>query len=72
MKILACPKCGSNKVEMGTQNDGLWAGGIIPTSREFWRHVCKDCGFRGNFIEFDSEKDYGEFLSEFKKQEKNY
>lgn len=71
MKITACPKCGSKNVGMGTINDGLWAGGMIPTSREFWRHTCKDCGFRGNFIEFDSEKDYKIFLSEFKKLEKN-
>jgi len=70
MKILACPQCGSKNVEMGTLNDGLWGGGFIPNSREWWRHVCKDCGFRGNFIEFDTIEAYEAFAKAFKEDKK--
>ncbi|MCX6666076.1 MAG: hypothetical protein NT038_08495 [Euryarchaeota archaeon] len=58
MKIRACPKCGSNNIDMGNLQDGL-------PSREFWRYICRDCGFYGNFLEFDSIKDYERFRREF-------
>jgi hypothetical protein len=56
MEITACPKCGSKRIEMGTMGAGVTWG---VTS---WKSVCKDCGYQGEPILFDSEKEYQKFL----------
>ena len=58
MKILACPKCGSKNISMGTIGSGVTFG---VTS---WKEVCRDCGYQGSPIIFDSEKEYKKFLEE--------
>lgn len=69
MKISACPKCGSRRIFQGRMEDGVLTG---YTSRE----VCRDCGYRGSPIIFDSEKEYKKFLEELKtkdeKEESSY
>jgi hypothetical protein len=60
MKITACPKCGSRKIFQGRLKDGVLTG---YTSRE----VCRDCGYRGSPIIFDSEKEYKKFVGQLKK-----
>jgi hypothetical protein len=53
MKILACPKCGSNRIVLKGKSASK---------------VCEDCYFSGNFIEFDSREDYDTFFKERKKE----
>ncbi len=59
MKITACPKCGSQNIFQGTMGDGVLTG---YTSTD----VCKDCGYKGQPIIFDSEKEYKRFLGAVK------
>lgn len=56
MKITACPKCGSKNISMGTMGSGVTFG---ITS---WNEMCRDCGYQGQPIVFDSEKKYKKFL----------
>ena len=60
MEIKACPRCGSTKIFQGTMGDGVLTG---YTSRE----VCKNCGFQGMPVIFNSEEDYKKFIHEIKK-----
>jgi hypothetical protein len=62
MKITACPKCGSRNIFQGRLKEGVLTG---YTSRE----VCRDCGYRGSPIIFDSEKDYKIFFEQLKKED---
>ena len=55
MEITACPKCGSRKIFQGNIGEGVLTG---YTSR----NVCKDCGYQGMPLIFDSEKEYKKFL----------
>ncbi len=55
MEILACPRCGSRRIYQGRMRDGVLTG---YTSRD----VCRDCGFQGMPIIFDSEDSYKKFL----------
>ena len=63
MKITACPKCGSKDIEMGTMDTGVTFG---VTS---WKSVCKECGYHGEPLVFDSEADYEHFLQGLSKEE---
>jgi transcription elongation factor Elf1 len=54
--ILACPRCGSTRIEMGTMNQGVLFG---VTS---WKSVCKNCGYQGEPLIFDTEEAYEKFL----------
>jgi transcription elongation factor Elf1 len=56
MEITACPKCGSKKIAMGTMGVGITFG---VTS---WKSVCKQCGYQGEPLLFDSEEEYTKFL----------
>jgi hypothetical protein len=60
MTITACPKCGSRNIFQGRLKEGVLTG---YTSRE----VCRDCGYRGSPIIFDSEKEYKAFFEQIKK-----
>ena len=55
MEITACPKCGSRKIFQGNIGNGVLTG---YTSR----NVCKDCGYQGMPLIFDSDKEYEKFL----------
>ena len=54
--ILACPRCGSKRIEMGTMNQGVLFG---VTS---WKSVCKNCGYQGEPLIFETEDAYTKFL----------
>ena len=54
--ILACPRCGSKRIEMGTMNQGVLFG---VTS---WKSVCKNCGYQGEPLIFETEEAYEKFL----------
>ncbi len=60
MEIKACPRCGSTNIYQGTMGDGVLTG---YTSRE----VCKNCGFQGMPVIFNSQEDYKKFVNELKK-----
>ena len=62
MKIYACPKCGSKNICTGTMGSGVTFG---ITS---WIEMCRDCGYQGQPIIFDSEEDYNKFLVEVKQK----
>jgi len=65
MKITACPNCGSKNIGIGTLGDGIIFG------LSSWKEVCKDCGYQGASLLFDSETEYMKFidaLSNAKKQ----
>lgn len=55
MEIIACPKCGSRRIFQGQMRDGVLTGYNT-------RSVCRDCGFQGMPIIFDSEENYKKFL----------
>lgn len=55
MEIKACPNCGSRRIYQGRMGDGVLTG---YTSRD----VCRNCGYQGMPIIFDSEKEYKSFL----------
>ena len=57
MKITACPKCGSRNIFQGTMGDGVLTGYTT-------KDVCRNCGYQGSPILFDSEKEYKKFLAE--------
>ena len=62
MEITACPKCGSKKIFQGRMSDGVLTG---YTSK----NVCRNCGYQGPPIIFDSEEDYKKFLQGIKEKE---
>jgi len=55
MEIKACPNCGSRRIYQGRMGDGVLTGYTT-------RDVCRDCGYQGMPLIFDSEKDYKNFL----------
>jgi hypothetical protein len=60
MKINACPRCGSKSIQMGRIRDGVLFG------IDSWKQVCRQCGYQGAPIIFDSETEYQKFLEELK------
>lgn len=59
MEIQACPQCGSTNIFQGTIGDGVLTGYTT-------RQVCRNCGFQGMPIIFNTEKDYQHFLKQCK------
>ncbi|MBN1280913.1 MAG: hypothetical protein JXA00_04615 [Candidatus Thermoplasmatota archaeon] len=59
-QITACPNCGSKNIGIGTLGDGIVWG---LTS---WNEVCRNCGYRGRSLVFDSEDEYQKFLEQLK------
>ena len=64
MKITACPNCGSRKIYQGRLKEGVITG-YTPT-----KYVCRNCGYNGNPIIFDSVDEYNNFLDCFKSDKK--
>lgn len=56
MKITACPKCGSKDIQIGTMDSGVTFG---ITS---WKSQCRNCGYQGEPLIFDSDEEYEEFF----------
>ena len=55
MEIFACPNCGSRRIRQGA----LYVGALTGS-----KQVCRNCGYRGMPIIFDSTKEYQRFLKE--------
>lgn len=60
MRISACPRCGSKNISAGTMRSGILYG------ISSWTEECRDCGFKGSPIVFDSEEAYLVFLKKVK------
>jgi len=56
MEITACPICGSKNIRIGTLGDGIISG------LSSWNEVCRDCGYQGASLIFESESEYNKFL----------
>ena len=63
MDIKACPKCGSKRIYQGRMRDGVLTGYTT-------RDVCRNCGYQGMPIIFDSEEEYKKFLQSKSLKEK--
>lgn len=64
MNITACPVCGSKNIGIGTLADG-----IIP-GLSSWNEVCRNCGYQGSSLLFESEEEYQKFLEALAFQKK--
>lgn len=64
MEISACPVCGSKNIGIGTLGDGIISG------LSSWNEVCKNCGYQGASLIFESETEYKKFLEALSYQEK--
>ncbi|MFH1102021.1 MAG: hypothetical protein V1726_08325 [Methanobacteriota archaeon] len=64
MEIHACPKCGSKNIQIGTLGSGVTYG---ITS---WKSVCRNCGYQGEPLLFDSEENYDKFVQGLSTKEK--
>ena len=67
MQITACPVCGSKNISIGTLGDGIIAG------LSSWKEVCRNCGYQGASLLFETEEDYNNYLKALKENtaEKN-
>jgi hypothetical protein len=63
MDIIACPNCGSRRIYQGTMGEGVLTGYTT-------RSVCRNCGYQGMPIIFDSEIDYKKFIKGKNKEKK--
>jgi hypothetical protein len=59
LSVTACPKCGSRKIFQGRLKDGVLTGYTN-------RYVCRNCGYQGFPVIFDSIEEYDKFLLEKK------
>ncbi len=64
MEITACPVCGSKNIGIGTLGDGIISG------LSSWNEVCKNCGYQGASLIFESEAQYKKFLDALAFQKK--
>ncbi|MBU0496730.1 MAG: hypothetical protein KKC68_00375 [Candidatus Thermoplasmatota archaeon] len=62
MKISACPRCGSKNIFAGKMSSGILFG---VTS---WTEECRDCGYQGSPLLFNSMDEYVSFLTRLQKQ----
>ena len=60
MEITACPVCGSTNIGIGTLGDGIISG------LSSWKEVCRNCGYQGSSLLFESEEEYQKFLTALK------
>ncbi len=54
LSVTACPKCGSRKIFQGRLKEGVLTGYTD-------RYVCRDCGYQGSPLIFDSIDEYHKF-----------
>jgi len=64
MEITACPVCGSKNIGIGTLADGIISG------LSSWNEVCRNCGYQGASLVFDSEYEYNKFVEALSQQKK--
>jgi transcription elongation factor Elf1 len=62
MEVTACPVCGSKNIGIGTLGDGIISG------LSSWKEVCRNCGYQGPSVVFESEAAYNKFLEALARQ----
>lgn len=62
MEVTACPVCGSKNIGIGTLGDGIISG------LSSWKEVCRNCGYQGPSVVFESEAAYNKFLEALSRQ----
>jgi transcription elongation factor Elf1 len=62
MEVTACPVCGSKNIGIGTLGDGVLFG------LSSWKEVCRNCGYQGPSVVFESEAAYNKFLEALSRQ----
>ena len=60
MKLSVCPRCGSKNISAGKMSSGILYG------ISSWTQECRNCGYKGSPIIFNSEKEYLKFLKDIK------
>ena len=60
MRISACPQCGSKNIYAGKMSSGILFG------VSSWMEECRDCGYKGSPIIFESEQKYASFLKKLR------
>jgi hypothetical protein len=65
MKITACPLCGSTHVGTAGIRDGV-------NPQEFSKQACKNCGWTGMPLEFDTIEEYQHFLDDLGKKDTSF
>ena len=63
MRLKVCPRCGSKNIFAGKMSSGILFG------VSSWMEECRDCGFKGSPVVFDSEKEYLTFLKQIRSEE---
>jgi len=66
MEITACPVCGSTNIGIGMLGDGIISG------LSSWNEVCRNCGYQGASLIFESEAEYQRFLTALQKQRQSH
>jgi transcription elongation factor Elf1 len=64
VKITACPNCGSKDIKMGSLGDGVLYG--IGS----WKLVCKNCGYQGAPLSFNSVEEYLKYYNKLHPNQK--
>jgi transcription elongation factor Elf1 len=64
MEVTACPVCGSKNIGIGTLGDGIISG------LSSWNEVCRNCGYQGASLVFESEEQYAKFIEALTLQKK--
>ena len=62
VEVTACPVCGSKNIGIGTLGDGVIFG------LSSWKEVCRNCGYQGPSVVFESEAAYNKFLEALSRQ----
>ena len=64
MRFRVCPRCGSKNIFAGKMSSGILFG------VSSWLEECRNCGYKGSPVIFDSEKEYLLFLKHIKSIDK--
>lgn len=61
MRLRVCPRCGSKNIFAGKMSSGILYG------VSSWMEECRDCGYKGAPVIFDSTREYVSFLKNLRK-----
>ena len=64
MRLRVCPRCGSKNIFAGKMSSGILYG------VSSWMEECRDCGYKGAPVIFDSTEEYVSFLKNLRKTKK--
>ncbi len=65
MRLRVCPRCGSKNIFAGKMSSGILYG------VSSWMEECRDCGYKGSPVIFDSPEEYANFLKKLRLSKKS-